>query len=104
MNAARTKPDRIIRDARAVQDALEGQGRPDMAEPIQRLIASRQYSLATNRSLTRDFRALRSLLIRAGYAMSRREPDGIPEADWDQLLVDIRTALATPFPGAEAKP
>lgn len=32
---------------------------------------------------------LRALLTRAHDAMSRREPDGISVAEWDQLLADI---------------
>ena len=32
---------------------------------------------------------LRALLLRAHDAMSRRDPDGVSEADWDQLVADI---------------
>ena len=30
-----------------------------------------------------------NLIRRAHDAMSRREPDGVPEAEWDQLLADM---------------
>ncbi len=32
---------------------------------------------------------LRALLRRAHDAMTRREPDGISEADWDRLVADM---------------
>jgi hypothetical protein len=32
---------------------------------------------------------LRALIRRAHDAMSRREPDGVSEADWDQLVSDL---------------
>lgn len=37
----------------------------------------------------RERLALRALLFRAHDAMSRREPDWISVAEWDQLVVDI---------------
>lgn len=43
----------------------------------------------TNSRLWHDNQRLRALLRRAHDAMSRREPDGISEADWNQLLQDI---------------
>lgn len=43
----------------------------------------------TNSRLWHDNRALRNLLRRAHDAMSRREPDGISTADWDQLVADM---------------
>ncbi len=36
-----------------------------------------------------------NLLRRAHDAMSRREPDGISDADWDQLLQDIEKEIGT---------
>lgn len=38
---------------------------------------------------------LRALLKRAHDAMSRREPDGISAAEWDQLLQDIKKEIGT---------
>lgn len=34
-----------------------------------------------------------ALLRRCHDSMSRREPDGVPEADWDQLLKDIEKEI-----------
>lgn len=34
-------------------------------------------------------------MSRPTHAMSRREPDGVPEADWDQLLKDIEKEIGT---------
>ena len=36
-----------------------------------------------------------ALLRRCHDAMSRREPDGVPEADWDQMLKDIEKEIGT---------
>ena len=36
---------------------------------------------------------LTALIRRAHDAMSRREPDGVSVADWDQLLADMRDEL-----------
>lgn len=35
----------------------------------------------------------RVLLRRAHDAMTRREPDGVPEADWDQLVTEIAAEI-----------
>jgi hypothetical protein len=35
-----------------------------------------------------------ALIRRAHDAMSRRDPDGVPEADWDQLLADMAKEVA----------
>lgn len=44
---------------------------------------------ALNRVLHADLARVRSLLRRAHDAMSRREPDGISTAAWDQLVADM---------------
>jgi hypothetical protein len=37
---------------------------------------------------------LRALIHRAHDAMSRREPDGVSEADWDRLVADLAMEVA----------
>ncbi len=79
----------ILDAARKAELQLMSDGHKVEAEAVHRLILSRTSSASLNKVLHTDLARLRALLRRAQDAMSRREPDGIPEADWDQLLTDI---------------
>ena len=92
--------DRIIAAARHAKEAMIAAGMHVPAQAVQSLIVSRQSARGLNRGLTRDFRALRALLVRAADTMARRDADGLStEVAWNALLADMQAALATPFPG-----
>lgn len=74
-----SKADRILSAARIVETSLRDMSRPEWADSV--------------RDLATENTRLRSLVLRAADAMSRREPDGISDADWDQLLGEMRAAL-----------
>lgn len=83
----------IMKAARQAQMQLKSDGHKVAAEAVQRLIFSRTSSQALNRVLHTDLARTRRLLTRAHDAMSRRDPDGISTADWDQLLADMAKEL-----------
>lgn len=81
--------DQLLRDARTAKLQLQSDGHMVYASAVQRLVISRVSSATLNKVLHSDLARLRALLRRAHDAMSRRDPDGISEAEWDQLLQDI---------------
>ena len=83
----------IIDAARRAQLQLKSDGHALEAGSVQRLIVSRASSKALNKVLHTDLARLRDLLARALDAMSRREPDGISDADWDKIIADISAEL-----------
>lgn len=83
----------IMKAARQAQLQLKSDGHKVAAESVQRLIFSRSSSQTLNRVLHTDLARTRRLLTRALDAMSRRDPDGISTADWDQLLADMAKEL-----------
>lgn len=87
------KLDQLLRDSRAAKLQLQSDGHTVYASAVQRLVISRISSASLNKVLHGDLARLRGLLRRAHDAMSRREPDGISGADWDQLLQDIRKEI-----------
>ncbi len=87
--------DAVLRDARTAKLQLQSDGHMVYASAIQRLIISRISSRTLNKVLHTDLARLRMLLRRAHDAMSRRDPDGISTADWDQLLQDIEKEIGT---------
>ena len=85
----------IMADARQAKLRLHSVGHILEANAVQRLLVSRSSSGALNKVLQGDLARLRALLGRCHDAMSRREPDGISTADWDQLLADMAKELAS---------
>lgn len=83
------KTDQIIKAARDAKLQLKADGHYLHAEAVQSLIMARITSANTSSGHYSARRRLTALLRRAHDAMSRREPDGVPEAEWDQLLADI---------------
>jgi hypothetical protein len=83
----------IIESARKAQLQLKSDGHNVEAEAVHRLILSRKSSQTLNRVLHTDLARVRALVRRAHDAMSRRDPDGISSADWDQLLDDMGKEL-----------
>lgn len=64
-------------------------GRASVATPASagRVAACQGYYVLRADSTPKD--RLRALLRRAHDAMSRREPDGVTEAEWDGLVAEI---------------
>lgn len=85
----------IMDHARAAKLQLQSDGHTLHASAVQRLVISRISSASRNKVLHTDLARTRALLSRAHDAMSRRDPDGISAADWDQLLQDIRKEIGT---------
>lgn len=85
--------DQLLRDARTAKLQLQSDGHMVYASAVQRLVISRVSSATLNKVLHTDLARLRALLRRAHDAMSRRDPDGISEADWDQLLRDMEKEI-----------
>jgi len=81
--------DQIMEAARKAKLQLQCDGHQVEATAVQRLLISRASSKNLNKVLHTDLARVRSLLRRAHDAMSRREPDGISTADWDQLVADM---------------
>ena len=79
----------LIANARKAELQLRSDGHGVEAQAVTDLINSRTMSVATNSRLWHDNVQLRALLRRAHDAMSRREPDGVSEAEWDALLADM---------------
>lgn len=85
--------DALIRDARTAKLQLQSDGHVLYASAVQRLVISRISSRTLNKVLHADLARTRALLRRAQDAMSRREPDGISTAAWNQLLQDIEKEI-----------
>ncbi len=85
--------DQMLRDARTAKLQLQSDGHPVYAAAVQRLVISRISSRTLNKVLHADLARTRALLRRAHDAMTRREPDGISEAEWDQLVADMAKEL-----------
>ena len=83
----------IMEAARKAKLQLQSDGHKVEAESVQRLLVSRSSSQSLNRVLHTDLARVRSLLTRAHDAMSRRDPDGISTAEWNQLLADMAKEL-----------
>ncbi len=66
-------------------DRMPPRLRPIGSAILEALTAARDRMLKDDAQTTH----LRALLRRAHDAMSRREPDGVPVAEWDQLLAEI---------------
>jgi hypothetical protein len=85
----------IMEAARRAELQLRSDGHNVEAEAVRRLLESRGRSHTLNSVLHKDLQRTRALLRRAHDAMSRRDPDGISDAYWDQLLADIAKEKAT---------
>jgi hypothetical protein len=87
------KYDYIVKAAREAALQLKSDGHNIHAASVQSLIMSRITSANTSRGHYDTTLRMRALLRRAHDAMSRREPDGIRDAEWDALLADMGKEL-----------
>lgn len=83
----------ILDGARKAKLQLLSDGHKVEAEAIRRLLASRMSSRTLNQVLHTDLARTRAILRRAHDAMSRRDPDGISEADWEAIIADAAKEL-----------
>lgn len=79
----------IMESARKAELQLRSDGHNVEADSVRRLLLSRRSSQTLNSVLNKDLQRTRALLRRSHDAMSRREPDGVPEDDWNALLAEI---------------
>jgi hypothetical protein len=84
----------IMDHARQAKLQLQSDGHILEASAVQRLLVSRSSSASLNKALHGDLARLRAILHRAHDAMSRRDPDGVSDAEWDQLVADMAKEIA----------
>ena len=83
----------VMRAAKDAKEKLLSEGHKVEAQAIQRLLVSRSASQTLNGVLHTDLARVRSCLRRAHDAMSRRDPDGISETAWDEIVADMAKEL-----------